>query len=268
MTSKIKNVFMAIAATLAVTACAEKPQQVGIVAHRGFWKCEQAGNAQNSIAALKAAQDEGFWGSEFDAQLTLDEQVIINHDADIHGMVIKEHTLDTLKTLFLANGEHPSTLDEYLTQGEKSNTMLVFEFKDQVDSARNVILVDKSIATLKAHNLYDPSRVMFITFSHQISCYIAQIAPEFVNQYLTGDKTPAELHKDGINGIDYSMKVLKKHPEYIEEAHNLGMSTNVFTVNKDSTMMKFVEQGVQFITTNEPLILRGVLGEKELKPGK
>lgn len=265
---KLTHTLAIAAAALALASCAGNSQKVGIVAHRGFWKCEQAENAQNTIAALKAAQDAGFWGSEFDTQLTLDGHVIVNHDDDIQGMLIKEHTLDTLKTLVLANGEHPSTLDEYLTQGEKGNTVLVFELKDQKDSLRNVILTDKSIAALKAHKLYDPSKVIFISFSHQICRYLAKIAPEFVNQYLKGDKSPAELHADGINGIDYSQKTLKKHAEYIGDAHKLGMSTNVYTVNKDSTMAYFVEQGVQFITTNEPLILRGVLGDKELKVGK
>ena len=40
--------------------------KVGIVAHRGFWNCEEAGYAQNSVAALRQAQLAGFWGSEFE----------------------------------------------------------------------------------------------------------------------------------------------------------------------------------------------------------
>ena len=35
----------------------QKPTQgVGIVAHRGYWNCEEGGFARNSVAALKAAQ--------------------------------------------------------------------------------------------------------------------------------------------------------------------------------------------------------------------
>ena len=69
--------------------------KVGIVAHRGFWNCEEAGYAQNSVAALRQAQLAGFWGSEFDVQLTADtivvcEQKILGkpHDeADAHRML-------------------------------------------------------------------------------------------------------------------------------------------------------------------------------------
>ena len=31
---------------------AQMPKNTGIVAHRGFWNCEEAGYAKNSIAAL------------------------------------------------------------------------------------------------------------------------------------------------------------------------------------------------------------------------
>ena len=31
----------------------------GIVAHRGFWNCEEAGYAKNSIASLRCAQEAG-----------------------------------------------------------------------------------------------------------------------------------------------------------------------------------------------------------------
>ena len=52
--------------------------KVGIVAHRGFWNCEEAGYAQNSVAALRQAQLAGFWGSEFDVQLTADTIVVVD----------------------------------------------------------------------------------------------------------------------------------------------------------------------------------------------
>ena len=56
--------------------------KVGIVAHRGFWNCKEAGYAQNSVAALRQAQLAGFWGSEFDVQLTADTIVVSNHDKE------------------------------------------------------------------------------------------------------------------------------------------------------------------------------------------
>lgn len=36
----------------------------------------------------------------------------------------------------------------------------------------------------------------------------------------------------GLAGLDYSIKVLKQHPEWIKEAHQLGLEVNVWTVDK------------------------------------
>ena len=103
---------------------------------------------------------------------------------------------------------------------------------------------------------------MFISFSMHICEVIAQKYPEFTNQYLEGDKTPAELKALGINGFDYEDEVLFKHPEWVAEAHKLGMSTNVWTVNKEEDMKYMIDLGIDCITTNEPLLLRKVLKGK------
>ena len=65
--------------------------KVAIVAHRGFWNCEAAGYMENTIASLKAAQDNGLWGSEFDIHLTSDDVVIVNHNNDIQGVKIADN---------------------------------------------------------------------------------------------------------------------------------------------------------------------------------
>jgi len=98
---------------------AKKKQKVGIVAHRGFWNCEAAGYSQNSIASLKAAQDAGVWGSEFDVFLTADEQLVVNHDAVFQGLEIEKATYDQVRKLRLKNGEQIPNIDEYLEQGKK-----------------------------------------------------------------------------------------------------------------------------------------------------
>ena len=45
------------------------------------------------------------------------------------------------------------------------------------------------------------------------------------------------------------MKVLSD--ALIFKAHDLGMDVNVWTVNNRSDMFKFIEKGVDYITTNE-----------------
>ena len=52
------------------------------------------------------------------------------------------------------------------------------------------------------------------------------------------------------------MGVIKKHPEWIKEAHELGLKVNVWTVDEVEDMKSLIEQKVDFITTNEPVILQ------------
>jgi glycerophosphoryl diester phosphodiesterase len=133
MKTLTKIMVLAFAALILMPAGAQaqkKNQKIGIVAHRGFWNCEEAGKAQNSIASLKCAQEAGVWGSEFDVFLTSDEQLVVNHDAVFQGVEIEATPYDEVRKLKLANGEQIPNIDEYLTQGKKcKKTVLVYEVK-------------------------------------------------------------------------------------------------------------------------------------------
>lgn len=248
---------------------ANQKGKTAIVAHRGFWNCEAAGFMENTIASLKAAQDNGLWGSEFDIHITSDDVVIVNHNDNIQGVKIADNPLSVFKAMTHKNGEHPSTLDEYLTQGEKcATTVLVIELKSQKSQDREDLLWQKTVEALKAHQLYDPKRVAFISFSHHICQKIAAEAPQFINQYLEGDIAPEVLATEGINGIDYEQKVLIANPDYVQEAHDKGMTVNAWTVNRDHNMRSLIYLGIDALTTNEPLLARKVLGEREFKLAK
>ncbi len=248
---------------------ANQKGKTAIVAHRGFWNCEAAGYMENTIASLKAAQDNGLWGSEFDIHLTSDDVVLVNHNDNIQGVKIAENPLSVFKAMTHKNGEHPSTLDEYLTQGEKcATTVLVIELKPQKGVDREDLLWQKTVEALKAHQLYDPKRVAFISFSHHICQKIAAEAPQFINQYLEGDIAPDVLATEGINGIDYEQKVFIENPDYVQAAHDKGMTVNAWTVNKDHNMRSLIYLGIDALTTNEPLLARKVLGDREFKLAK
>lgn len=258
--------FIKLAAVAALVALASScAPKIAITAHRGFWNCEEAGYAENSIKALELAQQNKLWGSEFDVHMTSDLVLVVHHDRDIKGVNIQTHDYADFKDYRLKNGEKLPTLDEYLTQGEKGGTVLVFELKPQIDKAHEDYMVDKSVEALKRHGLFDPKKVIFISFSMNICERIAALCPGFTNQFLSGNITPEEVLAKDINGIDYHYGVFQKNPTWVKEAHDRKMSVNVWTVDKDEPIKEMIGLGVDCITTNDPLKVRQILGSKERK---
>ena len=237
--------------------------KTGIVAHRGFWNCEEAGYAKNSIAALRCAQENDFWGSEFDVNMTKDGVLIVYHDSSIDGKLIENHPYSEFKDVRLANGEPIPTIDMYLEQGKKHpETVLVYEMKPHSSPEVEDRFISLAIDNLKEHDLLDPQRVIFISFSFHICKRMAELLPEFTIQYLNGDKNPSEVMENGISGIDYRHTVFTRKPEWAEEARALGITTNAWTVNRENDIRQMLELGVMYITTDEPLKVQKMLEEK------
>ena len=241
---------------IALLACIVGMQaQTQVIAHRGFWKTE--GSAQNSITALEKAAEEKLYGSEFDVQITLDGKLIVNHDSKFQGFVIADTPYKDLKKIRLQNGEKLPTLKKYLKKGKKQDIQLILEIKSHKSKEVEDKMAADIVKMVKKMGL--EKQVEYIAFSLNVCEQLAKLTPESEIAYLNGDVTPAELKKKGINGIDYHYNVIEKHPEWVKEAHDLGMKVNVWTVNKEEDMKWCIEQGVDFITTNEPELLQKLL---------
>ncbi len=269
---KLKSLAICALALLSVLPLAAKgKRQVGIVAHRGFWLCEAGGNSHNSIASLKAAQDGGFWGSEFDVNMTKDGVLMVFHDDAVAGMKFIEHNAAEFAEVRLPNGEKIPTLDEYLSQFEKNKKCrVVFELKFHPYELEETA-VDKSIECLKAHGLFDPKQTIFISFSMHECMLFAQKCPGFTVQFLGSDPDPDVTFANGVNGVDTYFGTLYQKTDWYSKARANGMSVNVWTVDNKEDMRKMIEMGVDYITTNKPDVLRQLLKEmkiKELKAGK
>ena len=241
---------------LVLCGCALMGQaQTQVIAHRGFWNTE--GSAQNSIAALEKANEAQVYGSEFDVQITLDGKLIVNHDSKFQGFVIAETPFKDLKKIRLKNGEKLPTLKEYLKKGKKQDIQLILEIKSHKSKEVEDKMTADIVKMVKKMGL--EKQVEYIAFSLNVCEQLAKLTPESEIAYLNGDIAPAELKKKGINGIDYNQKVLTNHPEWIEEAHRLGMKVNVWTVNKEDAMQKFIDMKVDYITTDQPLEAKALL---------
>lgn len=244
---KLNKIIMVCAlCAVALTGVA----QTQVIAHRGYWKCE--GSAQNSIASLTKAAEAKVYGSEFDVQLTKDRNIVVNHDDSIQGLCIFDTPFAELKDLKLNNGEKLSTLDEYLAAGKKqADTQLILEIKPhktaEIENEAVRIVVDK------VKKMQMEKQVEYISFSMNICEQLAKLTPDSEIAYLRSDVAPKELKAKGINGIDYHFKALAEKPEWIAEAHRLGMKVNVWTVNDRDMIQKMIDLQVDYITTDYPV---------------
>ena len=104
------------------------------------------------------------------------------------------------------------------------------------------------------------NRMEYITFSLHAMKEFIRLAPAGTPVfYLNGELSPKELKDLGAAGLDYHMGGIKKHPEWIKEAHDLGLKVNVWTVDKAEDMKWLIDQKVDFITTNEPTVAQEIL---------
>lgn len=228
---------------------AAKDRADQVIAHRGYWKTE--GSAQNSISSLRNSYRIGVYGSEFDVHITRDGEVVVFHDDDIDGIKIENAQFAELKDKRLKNGEHIPTLKEYLDAAKSLGQMkLILEVKEHIQKSDEDRCVDAVLRLVEESGLKD--RVEYISFSKHACDYLVAKAPDSKVSYLNGDLTPEEAKKAGYTGIDYEDKVFNENPDWIAKAKELGLVTNVWTVNNLHEIKRFFRLGMDFVTTNKP----------------
>lgn len=224
-----------------------------VIAHRGAWKNTKV--PENSIAALRHAVRLGCEGSEFDVHMSADSVPFVNHDATIQGLSIAKSKASDLASVRLPNGEAIPTLESYIRAGmEQFKTRLVLEIKSSELGKEHSLALARKVVSI-VEELHAQAWTDYIAFDPDVCKEVLRSAPYARVAYLNGDRSPAELARDGFFGLDYHFNVLKKNPSWINEAHAAGLTVNVWTVNDRSAMVQLLKQGADFITTNEPEML-------------
>ncbi len=247
---KLSIVVFALLTTVIIQA------QTQVIAHRGFW--DTPGSAQNSIASLVKADSIGCYGAEFDVWLTKDNQLVVNHDSSFKGRFMEKSNASRLTKLHLSNGETLPTLQEYLARARELHIRLILELKKHGSDKRETQAIEQIVAMVREMGLED--RMEYITFSLHATKEFIRLAPAGTPVYnLDGKLSPKELKEMGCAGPDYHYSVFKKHPEWIQECHDLGMKVNAWTVNKKEDMEWLIGQKADFITTDHPVLLQEIL---------
>jgi glycerophosphoryl diester phosphodiesterase len=144
---------------------------------------------------------------------------------------------------------------------KQTQTKLILEFKPSgISKERSERVGELSVKTVK--EMKAEKWVDYITFSYEGGLKAIATDPKANVAYLTGDKSPAQLKEDGFFGFDYNIRLLKLKSEWIAEAKQLGLTVNAWTVNNPEDMQWLLDQGTDFITTDEPEVLFELLRKK------
>ena len=157
----MKKTFSLLIALLLTSAAFAQTQ---IIAHRGY---HAKNSTDNSISALKNAQDINVYGSECDLNLTSDGYIVVAHGPNHGTHHIQSTDIQTLRKQFLKTGEVLPVLDEYLEAVKrKPETKLIIEIKNHSTPQKETELVKKVLKTVKKYKL--EKHVEYIAFRQHV----------------------------------------------------------------------------------------------------
>lgn len=233
-----------------------------VIAHRGYHA--KANGAHNSIGAFVAAIESGFTMSEFDIVRTAEGERIVAHGPKHGNMKIAESSFEELRTEPLVNGEAIPSLTEFLEMTTRyPEARLIVEIKTDTKEEE---LISCEVVKRELERLGLLERSTFISFSQQICDYFAKDG--YPTLYLTGDMKPKTAKERGYAGINYNSAIYKLKPNWIRKAHNMGLKVGVWTVNSEKVAKWAIRKGLDYITSDDPEMVRELIANKEIKREK
>ncbi len=241
-----------------------------VIAHRGY-----SGEApENTLAAFKKAIDAGSDMIEFDIHFSKDRQIVVIHDETLERTTdglgrVAEFTLADLKKFDAGfwfspdfKGERIPTLSEVLNLA-KGKILVNIEIKSPSHGLYSVTeLAEEALKEVKQAGMLKD--VIFSSFNPLALEKIREIEPRAYVAILYHREWNfiAEITK----GKSFEVLNLRKdflNREKIDRIKGLGMMVNVYTVNEEEELRKFVDWGVDGIITNFPGRLINILQKKK-----
>lgn len=228
-----------------------------VIAHRGAWK--DTGLPQNSLASFNAAAEMGCHGSECDVWLSADDSLVLCHDATRDGKRIDSMTYEEVTSVLLTNGEKIPTLREYIMNSRKyPRTKLIIDLKTNKDPERTWLMLQKIDRLVKELDYerkveyilgYHP---LFEAFSKLTACPIAYLG-HYKNQL--PEMYPDSVISCGVKCVDYKYVHFDANPDWVATFKKNDVHLNVWTVNDESMMKRYLDFGFDYITTDHPELL-------------
>lgn len=217
-----------------------------IVAHRGYAYC----NLENTLEAFKYANTTYCYGVECDIQPSLNGDFFVFHDANIKRLevnnkfgIIRLKTSNQIKNIKIGepnNYFNIPSLQDYL--GAVTSKVKVIELKGKF----SIRLIKKLLNIVKNVN-----NVIFISFSLSNVKNLKKLNSKLNVQLLSEDFNNEVLNfaKNYKVNLNLSKQIVTN--KVVELCHTNNILVNVWTVDTEAALIKFVKMGVDFITTNK-----------------
>lgn len=242
---------------------------VMVVAHRGF----SGAAPENTLAAFRKAMEIGCDMIELDVQLSKDGKVIVLHDDTVgrttngRGRAV-DFTLKELKDLDAGSwfgrnfsGEKIPTLEEVLLLA-KDRVLVNIEIKHPEHGQYPVEeLTEKAVREVRNAGMIP--QVIFSSFNPAALEWIKKNEPRLWVAFLF--HRPWESLPEVTGEREYEVLNLRNlylTRDKIAALHRLGKKVNVYTVNSEEEIERFVQWGADGIITNHPDRLIKILKKK------
>ncbi len=251
----MKHLFIFLFVALSGVVCAQNFYKNPCIAHRGAWK--HTGVPENTMASFQKAAEMGCYGSEFDVWFTKEDTMIVYHDAKRNGKLIEETSWEKLRHEKLADGSRIPTLNEYLnfvTQFTRTKMIIDIKtfVKDRARTKKLALAIHKMVCDRGLQDRveylfgYLPALVDLQSMSDIPMAYLGSYKKDLV------ECSPEYVRLNGLKHLDYQYTQYDKHPDWIPEFKKKGILLNVWTVDEEKDIDRFLSQGFNYITTNEP----------------
>ena len=216
-----------------------------IIAHRGFWRAE--GACENSLAAAESAVKLGVDGIELDVWITIDDSIIVSHDASVGGKEIIASSFADLKDETLMNGERIPTIRDFLRLMKQYPKIELFI---EVKANR---AVNRLVEIIKEEQIINP--VIFLSFNKVACDRLISLDRSFHVEPLRqwDDVVSAvDLVNRGYSGLAYSSEYYHVHSGIIDDASRIDMTLSSWLVNTPEEYDWFFGKGFKYVISDNP----------------
>lgn len=232
-----------------------------IFGHRGASKYAP----ENTLIAFQTAFDQGAPAIELDVMLSVDEKLVVIHDTTVDRTTnssgkVNELTLDALKKIDAGskfttkyNGERIPTLEEVfdLTKGRFLVNIELKNYHSPADC-----LVEKVIDLVVNRKMNDS--VIFSSFLPGNIIKVRKRLPNVPSALLTFGGL---IGKFEISPLLRFLSPHFIHPDYqlidekfIQREHTHHRRVNVWTIDKEADLRRFIKADVDGIITDDPIL--------------